>query len=310
MTTALLFALLAAAPPGLAKPAPRSAAGEQGTARLLPRIEGWTLAGAPARYTPETLFEYIDGGAEAFFQFDFEDLVAASYANARKAEVTVDIYHHRDAARAFGIYSQERPPGSAELPGGIEGNSGSDHLEFVAGAYYVKLAQQGGSDTGKDASLLVRFADAIAAKIPGARDLPPVLACFPGKGKRPRAEKLTARDFLGHAFLHDAAAVPYTIDGAHFRLFAVEGKDASDVRAMVAAYRVLAKAPAAEIRAEGGETLKDPLNGEVTLQWSGRWLWGAVDNASPHRKALVEELGRNLRPHHSNGRRIPSQDTP
>jgi hypothetical protein len=141
---------------------------------------------------------------------------------------------------------------------------------------------------------LPKFAEKIAAKLPGPREPPAVLACFPNEGKLPRAEKLSARDFLGHPFLHDAAAVPYEIAGAHFRLFAVEGKDAADVRGMIAAYRKVAKLPKAEIPAEGALTLKDPLNGEVTMAWKGRWLWGAVDDPSPRRQALVDELGRRL----------------
>jgi hypothetical protein len=40
--------------------------------------------------------------------------------------------------------------------------------------------------------------------------------------------------------------------------------------------------------------VKDPLNGEVVLQWKGRWLWGAVDQPCAERKALIDELGRNL----------------
>jgi hypothetical protein len=39
---------------------------------------------------------------------------------------------------------------------------------------------------------------------------------------------------------------------------------------------------------------QDPLNGEVLLSWRGRWLWGAVDDPSPQRQTLVEELGRKL----------------
>ena len=121
-----------------------------------------------------------------------------------------------------------------------------------------------------------------------------MLACFPEPGKLPRAEKLMARGFLGHAFLHDGAAVPYAIDGARFRLFAVEGKDAADARAMVAAFRAAAKLPKADVADAGSATLQDPLNGEVLLMWRGRWLWGAVDDPSPRRQPLVEELGRRL----------------
>ena len=248
------------------------------------------MVAVPSQYTPDNLFEYIDGGADAHLQFDFEDLVAASYVNPRKVEVTVDIYHYRNAARAFGMYTQERLAGTTALPVGIEGIAGPDHLELVAGSYYVKLAQAG----GKDAFYLRTFAEQIVARLPGTREPPAVLKCFPNKGKRARAEKLTARNFLGHAFLHDAAAVPYLIDGAQFRLFAVEGRDENDVRDMVQRYRAVAKSPASETGKTGRATLNDPLNGEILLLWSGRWLWGAVDQPSQYRQSLVEELGRNL----------------
>jgi hypothetical protein len=267
-----------------------SAAADPAGGKLLPRVPGWKLESAPAKYTPETLYEYIDGGADAFLQYDFQELTSATYVNSKKVELTADLYRHRDATRAFGIYSQERRAGSPKMPGKLEGVASQDHLEFVAGAYYVKLALPGGGDP----ALLPKFAEKIAAKLPGPREPPAVLACFPNEGKLPRAEKLSARDFLGHPFLHDAAAVPYEIAGAHFRLFAVEGKDAADVRGMIAAYRKVAKLPKAEIPAEGALTLKDPLNGEVTMAWKGRWLWGAVDDPSPRRQALVDELGRRL----------------
>jgi hypothetical protein len=266
-----------------------AAAGGSGD-KLLPRIEGWRLQAPPTTYTPETLFEYIDGGADAYLSYDFQELVAATFVNAKKVEVTADLYRHRDAARAFGMYSQERRAGSSKMPGKLEGVASPDHLEFVAGDYYVKLALPGGGD----AALLPKFAERIAAKLPGTRALPPVLACFPERGKKPRAEKLIARDFLGHAFLHDAAVVPYEIDGARFRLFAVEGKDAADLRAMVAGFRNLAKLAKADVPAEGNLTVKDPLNGEVAFSWKGCWLWGAVEDPSPARPALIEELGRRL----------------
>jgi hypothetical protein len=265
--------------------------------KWFPQVAGWKLTAPPTQYTPDNLFEFIDGGADAFLQFDFEELLTASYVNAQKVEVSVEIYRHRDAARAFGIYTQERPAGSVRLPVGTEGNAGADHLEFVAGAAYVKLAQSGGKDT----PFLRMFADKIAAGLPGTREPPPVLKCFPEKGKRPRAEKLAARNFLGHAFLHDAAVAPYQIEGTQFRLFAIEGKDEGDARAMVQRYLAAAKALAGPIEKTGKITLKDPLNGEVLLCWDGRWLWGAVDLPSRYDQVLpglrtqVEELGRNLR---------------
>jgi hypothetical protein len=276
-----------------------------GASPLFPKIDGWRLSDGPTTYTPETLFEYIDGGAESFLQFDFQELASATYASdgarpdknrkssaASPATITVDIYRHRDAMRAFGMYTQERPAGTAPLPIGIEGYGGRDYLEFVVGSTYVKLVQSG----VQDPAALRRFAEKMAARLPGTRAAPAVLKCFPDRGKRARAEKLTARDFLGYPFLHDAVAVPYQIGGANFRLFVVEGKDAADLRAMVTRYRAVGKSPdpAGGAGPAGTATVKDPLNGEVVLQWKGRWLWGAVDQSCAERKALIDELGRSL----------------
>ena len=285
------------------------------TSSLFPKVEGWKISDGPTSYTPETLFEYIDGGAESFLQFDFQDLASATYAKdsdrfgkhrpsarasherdataAAKVEITVDIYRHRDAFRAFGMYTQERPAGTTPLPIGVEAYAGPDYLEFVVGPYYVKLVQSG----AKQPSFLRGFAEKVAAGLPGARQAPAVLKCFPERGKRARAEKLMARDFLGHPFLHNAVAVPYQIGEANFRLFVVEGKDSADVRAMVQRYRAVAKSPAVaadSAGSEGAATLKDPLNGAVMLRWKARWLWGAVDQPGAECQALVDELGRNL----------------
>ncbi len=292
----LLLTLSAQAAKEPDKQEPHAPAPAPVISKWFPQVEGWKFSAAPTQYTPENLFEYIDGGADAFLQFDFEELLTTSYVNVHKVEVTVDLYHHRNAARAFGMYTQERPAGTTSVPVGIEGIAGSDHLEFVAGPVYVKLAQAGGKET----PFLRMFAEKIAERLPGTREPPAVLKCFPDRGKRPRAEKLTARDFLGHPFLHDAAVVPYQLEGAKVRLFAIEGRDESDVQTMIQRYRVAAKSPASQVEKAGGATLKDPLNGEVILRWDGRWLWGAVDYPPSNRQvteavqARVDELGKHL----------------
>jgi hypothetical protein len=142
--------------------------------------------------------------------------------------------------------------------------------------------------------VLRRFAEKLARVLPGRKTAPAVLAAFPEGGKVPRAEKLAASNFLGHGFLHDGVAVPYKVDGASFRLFAVRGRNSADVRDMVGRYLAVAKAPATEVKPSGGETLKDPYNGEVLLRWNGSWMWGAVDAQAPSQQRLVDDLGKRL----------------
>lgn len=282
----LCLAAAKAPPPN----AGQARASEKLAGKPFPTVPGFRIVEGPTDYAPDHLFEYIDGGADAFLQFDLQNLQTATYASPQKVEVTVDIYHHKDADRAYGMYTQERPMGTTPIAGGIEGYAGADHLELVTGPYYVKLVQAG----AKADFALGLFAEKVAAKLGGRRDTPAALKAFPERGKVPRAEKLTAYNFLGHAFLHDGIAVPYQVDGVRFRLFAIRGKDNADVRKMVERYRTLVKLPPDEVAPSGGETLKDPYNGEVLVRWEGPWMWGAVDQSSPQRPQLVNELGRAL----------------
>jgi hypothetical protein len=277
MTPLALLLPLVAAPPA----APDVAA-------LLPQLAGWERE-VPETYGPKDLFEAINGAAEAFLQQDFEELTTVEYEGAAGKVITVEVYRHRDAWCAFAMYSQERSQSAAPLRLGVEGVGGKGHLELVVGSYYVKLAQSGGVDE----SALWTVAETLAAALPGAREPPPVLAAFPARGKVARAEKLTARAVLGHAFLHRGAAAAYELAGARFRLFAIEGRDAADLQQMLGRYLALAQSEA-KPTAEGAATVKDPLNGVVELSWKGRWLWGAVDSPLPQRSALVRELGDNL----------------
>lgn len=266
-----------------------SAAPTPAASSLFPTFDGFAISDGPTKYGPDNLYEYINGGADAFIQQDFEELVTATYSNAQKVVVTADLYRHKGPTRAYAMYSQERPTNRAPIPIGIEGYAGDSYVQFVVGAYYVKISRTG----PRGVNMLKGFAEKIAAGLPGVREPPAVLKCFPEKGKLPRAEKLSARDFLGHAFLHDGAAVPYEYDGAKFRLFAVQGADKADVQQMLAKYFAAAKI-VGPITPEGMITLKDPLNGEVLLAWKGRLIWGAVDEPSKHHAPLVEELGRKL----------------
>jgi len=254
---------------------------------VLPPIPGFEVTSGPTRYGPDNLYEYIDGGADAFLQQDFEELSTATYLDAQKVEVTVDVYRHRDPVRAYAMYTQERPSSAKPLPVGIEGYAGDDHFELVVGPYYVKLTQSG----PRTKFVLRDVAQRLAASLPGTREKPRALAAFPATGKLPLSEKLSGHDFLGHAFLHDGATTQYDLDGARLRLFVIEARDPADARDMLTRYLALAKAPATD-RPEGAATLNDPLNGEVRLRWRGRWLWGAVD--APVRAAVLEELGRKL----------------
>ena len=59
-------------------------------------------------FVGQTLWEYIDGGAEIYYLYDFEIVATADY-KADSVEIVVDIYKFDSPDNAYGLYSMLRP---------------------------------------------------------------------------------------------------------------------------------------------------------------------------------------------------------
>ncbi|MBZ5588522.1 MAG: hypothetical protein LAO05_08160 [Acidobacteriia bacterium] len=95
---------------------------EAGDTALLPSSEslgGWKPA-APARvFTGSALYGHIDGGAEIFLEFGFEELTVQRYADGPRS-IDVELYRMTDPTAALGIYL-ERCGNRCEAPAAHRG---------------------------------------------------------------------------------------------------------------------------------------------------------------------------------------------
>lgn len=276
-----LFALAAWSAPAAAAP--------PAAASLLPDVAGWKKAGPADIYKPANLYEYIDGAAELYLNFGFEELAVQNYENAKKQEITVEVYRHRDATHAFGIYSQEKPPRGPFQVVGAQGYGDALSFNFTGGPYYVKLSFL--SKSPDSAAALKAVAAAVAARIPPTAALPDLLKAFPKAGRVPESEKFTAVNFLGQSFLHSAFTADYSIGGQARQMFLLEGKDAADARAMVDQWAALAKA---KVPSGGMFSFKDPFNGPVQLRFRGRFVWGCLGDWGQSAATCLDETGKLL----------------
>ena len=243
-----------------------------------PAVTGWKLVGEIQTFDANTLYEYINGGADLYLAYDFEELKVAEYQNDQKAAVTVDIYRHRSPMHAFGIYSQERFPGANFIDVGVQGYLEKHALNFLFGSTYVKITSY---DTGtEDQTILLAFAKAVAGNLREKGAFPSIVTAFPAEGKVKNSEKFIARKFLGYRFLHSAFSADYEVSGRNFRLFIIEGKDQTDCRDMMEKYleQVGMKDKAV---VEGQFTLSDAYHGEIDLHWRGARIWGILDLGDP-----------------------------
>jgi hypothetical protein len=74
----------------------------------LPRKEelgDWHELDSAHVFVGEDLFTLIDGGADMYFEYGFQQVVTAEYQNKEEQSIKVEIYEMKDASAAYGIYS-------------------------------------------------------------------------------------------------------------------------------------------------------------------------------------------------------------
>jgi len=192
--------------------------------------------------------------------------------------VTVEIYRHKDATQAFGIYSQERLANARFLNIGTQGYYEPNVLNFLAGPYYVKI---NGFKTGDDdEKVLMPFAKRLEEILGEKTPLPRILSSFPREGKRMNTEKFISKNFLGYSFFHSGYTADYEVAGKKFKIFAIEGKDQEDCRGMMEKY-LKQTGKEGQKPSEATYRLKDTYHGEVDLVWKGKFIWGIVDLKDP-----------------------------
>jgi hypothetical protein len=68
-----------------------------------PELKGYKISYNYPVYTPDNLWDYIDGAADTYLAFGFENLHIAEYSKGKNI-IKVEIYKHPDNVQAFGIY--------------------------------------------------------------------------------------------------------------------------------------------------------------------------------------------------------------
>ncbi|NPU98770.1 MAG: hypothetical protein HPY51_16365 [Candidatus Omnitrophica bacterium] len=160
-----------------------------------------------ARFYGMDLYEYINGGAGAFHNYDF---VALGHQDYKKedTDITVDVYYMGNPLNAFGIYAAERSPDYEFIPVGAEGYQAESLIHFVQGPYYVKLSGFSENQGGVQ-NVLRAFAGEVSRRIGDDKSLPEILRIFPSMGLIPRSHSFEKRAPLGYEFLAPALLAKY-----------------------------------------------------------------------------------------------------
>jgi Family of unknown function (DUF6599) len=107
------------------------------SAKIPKRVGAWTATGEDRIYDRNTLYDYMDGGAEVYLAFDYRDVWTRRYADPGGRELTLDIYDMGSSAEAFGIFSCDREDPAAGI--GQDSEYGFGLLRLRQGRYFVAV---------------------------------------------------------------------------------------------------------------------------------------------------------------------------
>jgi hypothetical protein len=215
-------------------------------------------------YSPENLWDYIDGAADSYLSYDFRDLHVAEYRKGKQT-IKAEVYRLSDHTMAFGIYSSERSPSFRFMNLGSQGYTQDGATNFFKGSYYVKIRTW-----SKKPSVLLSagtLAAKIAASLEGETTMPSAISLFPSEGKKANGEVYISRNVLGHDFLNNAFRADYEAGSDAFSIYIINCLSSEEARKTASAY--IAATGIDQI--ETGDSrfvLSDGYNGSVFLAWN------------------------------------------
>ena len=182
-------------------------------------IPGAQPMGDTEFYSPESLYEKIDGRAPAYIEFHFQQLRSRSFSAPGSPGSYVDVYEYRmnSPLNAFGIFALERDPSGKPLDFAPDGYSGEMGFYFRQGNCYVQVIA---SDQKPATMGLARsVSEHLAKTIPPDNTGLDSRRRLPEKGLIPESVNFTQENALGQAFLKDVFQADYQFEGQKISFF-------------------------------------------------------------------------------------------
>lgn len=197
--------------------------------QFFPELKGYRISSDYPVYTPDDLWNYINGAADAYLMLGFTELNIREYVKGRNS-IKAEIYRFGDDSQAFGIYSMERSAGYRFIPVGVQGYNEEGAVHFYRDRYYVKIMSHSGSSKVNEAMLDI--AGRISANIGGSSEFPALLKLFPAEGLLKNQETYLLESVLGHEFLRGAFRASYEVSGNRFDIYLFSCSNPADAAAM------------------------------------------------------------------------------
>jgi len=272
-----------------AQPAPLSGPLED----LAPR--GWKPMEKVAHFTPDTLYEKIDGRAEEYLDYKASGLDCVSLVNAKDSKQFIDIYLYDmgKPVQAFGIFSVERTEGLPALALGREGYRSEASYFFWKGRYYAQvLASTRGSDI---AEVGLTVARTLEKRLKDNGEVLWGFKALPEKDRVPGSVQYFVKDAMSLDFMKETYIALYKKGDARVTAFISKQPSRDAAAKTLASYEAHIKKYGKLLDkrdAEGSTLLTADMGGAFDVVFSKGSLIGGVSMAED--RAVAEKAALDM----------------
>ncbi|CAB1061524.1 hypothetical protein D1BOALGB6SA_6299 [Olavius sp. associated proteobacterium Delta 1] len=110
---------------------------EELRAALPKNVMGWSLESKDHIYTPETIFDYINGGAEVYRAYNMQQCLSRRYATTQGPAIVLDIFDMGSSQDAFGVYTHDTEGDAVDI--GQDARWRPGWLNFWKGRFFVSI---------------------------------------------------------------------------------------------------------------------------------------------------------------------------
>ncbi|MGB3096942.1 MAG: DUF6599 family protein [Candidatus Deferrimicrobiaceae bacterium] len=199
-----------------------------GDASLFPRLakRSWTAVEPARTFGSDNLYEEIDGEAELFLPYGFQELTVGFLrpAGNEKAEIRLEIFKHATQRDAFGVYSQHRfPDQEVTRVGTSEAIVSATSLDFFQGTRFVRIRAASRKTTRID---MEKLGTDLSTLLPGTGDLPRETEILRIPGLVDGSIVFHRRAILGYAVLAPGYEAKVAVPGTAGTLILITPEDA------------------------------------------------------------------------------------
>lgn len=208
-------------------------------------IADWKISTPAQTYRPDNLFDLVDGQADAFFAYNFQQVTTQRYTNAEGTLLNVEVWQLAQPVDAYGLFTLNRAGTPSQI--GNEGDTDPGRrAAFWQDRYYVHV----NANKQVPDEQITAFAKAISGALPTGGQRPALVDRLPAQGLADRGfiffhQELSIQDQVwlgGQNILSlspktDGVVARYTLEGVSAHLLLIRYPNADQASAALQALR-------------------------------------------------------------------------